>query len=104
MKWPKEFSGVKNVGIAIYKNSGEYIFGDNTLGLAKKPTKNYAEYKVCLDIGPGSYHLVAGVFGETDAVVIEAVQRGPEFIIESNKDDKIQGLTRLKSVWKYESR
>lgn len=100
MHWPEELIGVKNLGIAIHKNSGEYICGDNTFGLEISPQSNNAVYKVKLDLGPGTYYLVAGLFGEKDSDIVNFLPKGPEFMIKADSKDQIQGLTRLKSDWK----
>jgi ABC-2 type transport system ATP-binding protein len=102
LKWPPGTPPVKNLGVAIHKNSGEYIFGDNTLGQPPKSLKNSASYKVKLSLGPGKYHIVAGLFGDTDKDIIKFVGYGPEFIIKASADDKVQGLVRLDSQWSYE--
>ncbi len=99
ISWPKEFKGVKNVGLAIYKNSGEYIFGDNTFGEKQKPSTNKIHYKVNLNLGPGNYHLVAGLFGSSSKDVIQLVGTGPAFVVKGNKEDMTEGLVRLKSEW-----
>lgn len=99
IRWPEGTEGVKNLGVAIHKNSGEYIFGDNTFKLDFIPKTNTATYKVKLDIGPGTYYLVAGLFGDKQGDVIEFLPRGPEFMVKNDGKDQIQGLVRLNSDW-----
>ena len=90
----------QNIGIAIHKTSGEYVFGTNTINTVKKLTSNQASYDVELNIGPGTYYIVVGLFAETDSEVIDFMPRGPDFIIQSRVDDYDEGLTRLKNNWK----
>jgi ABC-2 type transport system ATP-binding protein len=102
MRWPLGTPPVKNLGVAIHKNSGEYIFGDNTLGRPPNSINNSAKYKVKLNLGPGKYHVVAGLFGDTDKDIIKFEGYGPEFIIKASAGDRVQGLVRLDSQWNYE--
>ncbi len=99
ISWPEQLSSVKNLGLAIHKNSGEYMFGDNTLDKDIDVSKRVVTYKVKLALGPGKYHLVAGLFGETARDTIDFEHHGPEFIIKMNPNDKFQGLVRLKGDW-----
>jgi len=99
MQW--EHKNVKNAGVAIYKNSGEYVFGDNTLEKGKEITGNSLQYEVKLDVGPGRYRLAVGLFGKSDKDVIYALSDGPEFIVLQRSGDKKEGIVRLESEWIY---
>lgn len=100
LSWPKELEGVKNAGVAIHKNSGEYIFGDNTVNSHWEPSDNHAELQIKLDVGPGKYHLVAGLFGDSKDKIIDFIPIGPDFIIKESDQEIHEGLMRLKSEWK----
>ncbi len=91
---------VKHIGVAVYKNTGEYVFGANTI-LDGVDLKNagHAEYVLQADLGPGNYHFKVGVFGETDDDIIEFVDHGPEFSVKANKRLKWEGLAFLKHSW-----
>lgn len=100
IEWPKKIGDVKNVGIAVMKNSGEYIHGANTLGkniIPKDATK--VRYAVNLSLGPGKYHITAGVFGETRNDIIDFIEKGPEFIVAEAEEINEEGLTRLGYKW-----
>jgi len=99
MQW--EYKNVKNAGVAIYKNSGEYVFGDNTLEESKKITGKSLQYELKLDVGPGRYHLAVGLFGESDKDVIYALSQGPEFVVTQKLGDEKEGIVRLESEWIY---
>jgi ABC-2 type transport system ATP-binding protein len=99
VNWPKNVDGVKNVGVAIIKNSGEFVFGTNTFDTKINLSENNAEYRVKLDIGSGKYHLMAGLFGETKHDVIEFLDYGPQFIIRLDPEAIDQGIARLKNEW-----
>lgn len=97
---------VKHAGVAIYKLSGEYVFGPNTakeniqLDLsAKKLT-----YSVSLDVGPGEYYIKAGLFDESGKHVLEFVEDGPSFVVEWNEKKTIEweGITYLDHSWSRE--
>lgn len=100
VSWPKELKGVENAGVAIIKNSGEYVFGANTLGKSVKITKPTIDYQVNLTLGPGKYHLMAGLFGKTKYEVIDFLDLGPQFIVKEDPQDLEHGLTRLDNEWR----
>jgi ABC-type polysaccharide/polyol phosphate transport system ATPase subunit len=99
LKW--SMPGVHNAGVAIIKQTGEYIFGPNTY-LENKSFHDLKEifYKVRLDLMPGEYFLKLGLFGETDSDVLEFVDEGPSFLIEADDDQpRWGGLTQLEHKW-----
>lgn len=93
---------VKHGGVAIMKQSGEYIFGPNTYQ-DKAPIKNGAKeliYRTRLNVGPGEYFLKAGLFGKTDSDLLEFVDEGPSFMVERPKDAAVWGgITSLPYAW-----
>lgn len=99
MKWTKK--GVKHAGVAIFRQSGEYIFGPNTyLDGYKLINKNTISYNVKLNLGEGTYFIKAGIFGHNDTVRIDFEDNGPEFIIDRNKDDvRWGGFAKLEHTW-----
>jgi ABC-2 type transport system ATP-binding protein len=100
VSWPKDLPKVKNVGIAIMKQSGEFIFGANTFG-GKLDLKGICkiDYEVKLSLGPGKYSLVAGLFGDKESEVVDYLGEGPKFIVRSKSGDTSQGLAHLKHDW-----
>jgi len=93
--------GVKNVGVALFKRSGEYIFGPNTIEDQRLDYSNAhsARYETTLDLMPGDYFLKVGLFGETANEIIEFLDEGPTIIIEPNKNYYWGGLVHLKHKW-----
>jgi len=95
----KNLKNVKNVGVAIYKNTGEYIYGTNTI-IDKVDLTNEEKitYNLKLNIGNGNYHFRFGFFGNTDQEIIQFVENGPTFSIN---DHTIAwgGLTELDHQW-----
>lgn len=90
-----------NIGVAVYKNTGEYIFGANTI-LDKVPIKDTSnmEHRVKLSLGTGKYHFKVGIFGKTDQDIIEFIDRGPQFTIIKDPTLKWEGVTFLEHDWK----
>jgi ABC-2 type transport system ATP-binding protein len=93
----------KNIGVALLKQTGEYVFGPNTFQENqpfKMGTTSYY-YLVKLNIGPGEYYLKAGLFGDTDKESLEFLDNGPSFVVERKKDDKViwGGITNLPHAW-----
>jgi len=100
LEWAKS-SEVKGIGIAILKQSGEYIFGTNTF-LDKIPLsgRKRISYSVNLDLGPGTFVVKAAVFGKDDKDVIKFIDDGPKFVMEEPaKGLKWGGLVHLPHQW-----
>lgn len=92
---------VKNVGIAIVKQDGVFIYGPNTYqdkyNIKRKDT---VSYKVVLNLGEGRYFIKAGLFGNTDAVRIDFIEEGPSFAVTRNKEDnRWGGIAKLEHEW-----
>lgn len=100
MSWPESLD-VKNVGIAIMKESGEYMYGRNTFKtkLRSIEKKHSIRYKVKLDFGYGRYYLSCGLFGEKRSDVLEFLARGPSFIVKEVHDTDWEGIVHTKSSW-----
>jgi ABC-2 type transport system ATP-binding protein len=98
LTWPKEVP-VLNAGVAIMKQTGEYVFSTNTTTVKPNPISgNKARYKVKLNLLPGRYFVMAGIFGKTDRKMFDFIGEGPKFTIK--KHDMIwQGITRLDHEW-----
>lgn len=98
--WSDVNNPVKNIGVAIFSNSGEYVFGTNTIIDNIEVSGKKITYEFEALLGPGNYHFKIGVFGETDEDVVEFLHRGPEFTVKSSPEIKWQGITNLKHDWK----
>jgi ABC-2 type transport system ATP-binding protein len=101
VSWPKNTPKVKNVGISIMKQGGEFMFGANTYGDKKLNItgKSKIVYDVKLSIGAGKYTLAAGIFGVRESEVIDFNGDGPKFIVRNRNDDTSQGLSNLEHKW-----
>jgi hypothetical protein len=92
---------VMHAGVALYKQSGEYIFGPNTFKEGRAPLRgDKLQYRVRLDVGTGEYYLKAGIFGANDRIILEFVDDGPYLTVEGKAGDSSwEGITHLKHTW-----
>jgi ABC-2 type transport system ATP-binding protein len=100
LDWSRVSRKVENIGVAIYGNAGEYIFGANTI-LDRCDIKGARNLRYTLKarLGSGNYHFKIGLFGSTDKDIIEFIDEGPEFTIKKNLKPKWEGLTYLEHKW-----
>ena len=99
--WSDCSKSIKNVGVAIYGNSGEYIFGTNTVvDKIKLTSSTILTYEADMIIGPGNYHFKVGLFGETDKDIILFIDDGPEFSVKKDESVQWQGLFSLNHKWR----
>jgi len=99
LSWPLDLKGVKNIGLGVMKNSGELMFGVNTIGKGVQLKDNQLSSSIKLDLGPGKYHIIAGLFGDSRNATIDFRENGPEFIVKGNDKNDEEGLVRLKNEW-----
>lgn len=101
IKWDQSIGDVKGVGVAIYKQSGEYISGVNTF-IDKTNVEGYGVvYQPTLNFADGKYLFKIGLFGENDSIVKEFISVGPRFVIKPNQNTaKWQGLIDLPHKWR----
>ena len=98
VEWPASI-GAKNVGVAIYKQSGEYIFGANTK-LDKFTVKNNKlHYSVTANFGAGRYLVVAGILGEKKGQMLDLNSDGPTFKMLTHNKQTWEGLVYLDHGW-----
>lgn len=100
LSWKKE--GVKHAGVAILRQSGEYIFGPSTYrdGYVMH-SANSITYQVKLNVSEGEYFLKAGTYADNDSLRIDFEDDGPTFVVSRNKDDaRWGGFTKLDYEWK----
>lgn len=95
----KDNQPIKNVGIALLKQSGEYIFGANTILDSYKINGDSVKYKLRLNVAPGDYSFTVGLFGETEADALEFIDNGPKIVVRNSKDIQWGGLTMLAHDW-----
>ena len=93
---------VKNVGVAIFRENGEYVFGPNTYqDQYKIKHKNKAEYTVKLNLNEGDYFIKAGLTGKRDIDTIAFIEEGPHFSVQRDYESgRWGGVTKLDHTWK----
>jgi ABC-2 type transport system ATP-binding protein len=100
VSWPETLEGVRNVGVAIVKNSGEMVHGGNTFAHPPALRGSHIDYEVSLDIGPGKYYLMAGLFGKDERKIVDFLDNGPQFAVQKKPQDTTMGIARLAHKWK----
>ena len=100
LSWQQQ--GVKNVGVAIFRDNGEYVFGPNTYQDNYTLQSNHqAEYTVQLNLNEGDYFIKAGLTGKDDTDTIAFVEEGPHFSMRRDYDKgRWGGVTKLEYRWK----
>lgn len=100
LEWQQ--TGVKHVGVAIFRENGEYVYGPNTYQeKVKIADKNRATYTVQLNLNEGSYFIKAGLMGVDDTKTIAFTEEGPHFSVQRDYDHgRWGGVTKLKHTWK----
>ena len=100
LEWQQ--TGVKHVGVAIFRENGEYVYGPNTYQeKVKIAGKNRATYTVQLNLNEGSYFIKAGLMGADDTKSIAFTEEGPHFSVQRDYDHgRWGGVTKLKHTWK----
>lgn len=100
LEWQQ--TGVKHVGVAIFRENGEYVYGPNTYQeRVKIAGKNRAVYTVQLNLNEGSYFIKAGLMGADDTKTIAFTEEGPHFSVQRDYDNgRWGGVTKLKHTWK----
>jgi hypothetical protein len=100
LEWQQ--TGVKHVGVAIFRENGEYVYGPNTYQeKVKVADKNRAIYTVQLNLNEGSYFIKAGLMGADDTKTIAFTEEGPHFSVQRDYDHgRWGGVTKLKHTWK----
>lgn len=93
-----ENDDIKNVGLALMSQKGEYIYGSNTIIENHKPVNNKVEYRLQPNLGAGDYVFTVGLFGKSEKEPIDFIENGPSFVIDS-KSQNWGGITKLNSKW-----
>ncbi len=97
-----EQPNVKNIGVAIFRENGEYVFGPNTYqDKYRIKNSNKAEYVVKLNLNEGDYFIKAGLTGKKDIDTIAFIEEGPHFSVQRDYESgRWGGVTKLDHIWK----
>ena len=100
LSWKKK--GVKHVGVAIFRENGEYVYGPNTYQEKTSAIKDQsARYTVKLNLNEGRYFIKAGLMGANDTKVIAFIEEGPFFSVQRDYGHgRWGGVTKLDHTWK----
>ena len=100
LSWQQK--GVKHVGVAIFRENGEYVYGPNTYQEKTSAIKEQtARYTVKLNLNEGRYFIKAGLMGANDTKVIAFIEEGPFFSVQRDYGHgRWGGVTKLDHTWK----
>ena len=100
LSWQQK--GVKHVGVAIFRENGEYVYGPNTYQEKTSAIKDQsARYTVKLNLNEGRYFIKAGLMGANDTKVIAFIEEGPFFSVQRDYGHgRWGGVTKLDHTWK----
>ena len=100
LSWQQK--GVKHVGVAIFRENGEYVYGPNTYQEKTSAIKDQtARYTVKLNLNEGRYFIKAGLMGVNDTKVIAFIEEGPFFSVQRDYGHgRWGGVTKLDHTWK----
>ena len=100
LSWQQK--GVKHVGVAIFRENGEYVYGPNTYQEKTSAIKDQtARYTVKLNLNEGRYFIKAGLMGANDTKVIAFIEEGPFFSVQRDyRHGRLGGVTKLDHTWK----
>lgn len=92
---------VKNVGVAVFLDNGEYVFGPNTHQDKYTLRKEHeVSYSVKLNLNEGEYFIKSALMGDNDNDVIAFIEEGPHFNITKDYNvGKWGGVTKLDHKW-----
>jgi hypothetical protein len=93
----KHTEETKNVGVAIYSDDGQYVYGTNTIIDKSIPKKGSIIYEAKLNLGAGNYYMQLGIYGASNNKKIYFSDRALSFRVVNNQ--QWQGLTRLQHKW-----
>jgi ABC-2 type transport system ATP-binding protein len=98
ISWEK--TGIKNVGIALYKSTGERIFATNTLFDKVKVSGNSITYNLKLDVAPGEYFFRVRTYTDVNSSISTGIiERTPFFAVDADEENVIDGLVPLEYNW-----
>lgn len=93
-----ERDDVENIGVAIMRRDGTYMFGVNTFNFEKDLNKKIL-YKFKASFTEGDYYLKVVLFGANDKDVKQAVKHGPTFSIINSSRKEWGGMARVDYEW-----
>jgi ABC-2 type transport system ATP-binding protein len=94
-----ESGDIKNIGIALLKQSGEYVYGTNTAIEKKKINNNRVEYRIKLAVTEGDYHFLIGFFGANEKEQLYFAEHDLYFTVNKNREGW-GGIVKLDHSWR----
>jgi ABC-type polysaccharide/polyol phosphate transport system ATPase subunit len=97
LEWKKD-ERIKNAGVAIFRDDGQYIFGTNTIVDKSKVTDESVVYEFEASLGSAHYFVQSALFGAIEDDRIYAIYDGPNFSVSS--PPTWQGTAFLEHQWR----
>lgn len=100
LKWNQP--DVEHVGVAVFRDNGEYVFGPNTYRDNYELKKaGEIEYDVVLNLNDGEYFMKAALMGKDDNHMVAFIEEGPHFVIKRDYSrTRWGGVTHLEHTWR----
>lgn len=96
MEW-KPDARIKNAGVSIFRDDGQYIFGTNTIVDKADVTDTGVVYEITANLGGAHYFVQAALFGAVEDDRVYTIYDGPNFSISA--PPTWQGTTFLEHEW-----
>ncbi len=95
---------LQNIGAAIMKETGEMLYGVNTLELDSMKDvvatgRRSFDLSIKLNLGPGRYYVMYGAFGADRHQSLEFHDKGPSFIVKKDSTMDWEGIVNLEADW-----
>lgn len=99
MNWDK--TKIKNIGVALLTQRGEYVFGANTILEKIDIIGKKLDYKLKLNLGEGEYEFKIGLFGDSEDSAIKFIDEGPSIYVSAPSRSQANwgGITKLEHSW-----
>ncbi len=97
-------SDIKNVGVAIIRRDGEYVFGVNTFRSTEPIGKSKSiNFNFNANLHEGDYFVKIGFFGVSEYEKIRFIEDGPKFSVTRDPEGlDWGGITKLTHEWSSE--
>lgn len=96
LEW-KPDERIKNAGVAIFRDDGQYVFGTNTIIDKVQVNERGAVYEFTANLGGAHYFVQSALFGSGEDDRVYSVYDGPNFSIST--PPTWQGVTFLDHKW-----
>ena len=97
LSW-KQDERIKNAGVAIFRDDGQYMFGTNTIIDKKSVGKDGVVYEFMANMGGAHYFVQSALFGASEEDRVYSIYDGPNFSVST--PPTWQGAIYLDHEWR----